>query len=200
MGLFYGLVIGFALFVFVAKATAHHPAPKVPKKTEALVIQYEKLYDAAKEGNGGAGRNVALFGRPKDGKLSWNLVRSEYKRLWVLLHPGPEREHKRRARKARLRSLGTYGQAQLAAARRGIVGYQWQAMASLIRRESGFNPRAVNPSSGACGLPQALPCSKIPGGVSASVDTQIGWMVSYIRGRYGTPAAALSHSHSRGWY
>lgn len=73
----------------------------------------------------------------------------------------------------------------------------WDAMARLIQRESGFNPNAVNKSSGACGLPQALPCSKIK---DTSVEGQITWMINYVRNRYGNPTKALSFQLSHNWY
>jgi len=67
----------------------------------------------------------------------------------------------------------------------------------LIGKESGCNPLAVNPSSGACGIPQALPCSKL-GPVNAdgtsAVDpvTQLNWMQNYVISRYGSWSSAMS--------
>jgi hypothetical protein len=77
---------------------------------------------------------------------------------------------------------------------------QGNAMKEIVRRESGCNPKAMNKSSGACGIPQALPCSKIPGGINASVEVQIAWMITYIEGRYGTPSAAVSWHNAHNWY
>ena len=67
----------------------------------------------------------------------------------------------------------------------------------LIMRESGCNPNARNASSGACGIPQALPCSKL--GTSNPV-AQIVWMQNYVNNRYGSWANAVAHSNSQGWY
>lgn len=67
----------------------------------------------------------------------------------------------------------------------------------LIMRESGCNPNAVNRSSGACGIPQALPCSKL--GTSDPVE-QLRWMQNYVVRRYGSWANAVAHSTSVGWY
>lgn len=67
----------------------------------------------------------------------------------------------------------------------------------LIMRESGCNPNARNVSSGACGIPQALPCSKL--GTSDPV-AQIKWMQNYVNNRYGSWANAVAHSNSVGWY
>ncbi|WP_425956158.1 G5 domain-containing protein [Xylanimonas sp. McL0601] len=91
---------------------------------------------------------------------------------------------------------------QLAAAR-GWTGSQWQCLDSLFQRESGWNPNAQNPSSGAYGIPQALPGSKM-GSVASdwrtNAATQITWGLNYIAGTYGTPCGAWGHSQSSGWY
>ncbi len=69
----------------------------------------------------------------------------------------------------------------------------------LINRESGCNPNAVNPSSGACGVAQELPCGK-SGCSLGDGGCQVKWMASYVVGRYGSFAAAISHHNSMGWY
>lgn len=90
----------------------------------------------------------------------------------------------------------TLGQ-QMAAAR-GWTGVEWQALDVLWGKlESGWNPNNVNRSSGACGIPQALPCSKI---ADRSVRGQIQWGLDYIAGRYGTPSRALAHHRVHHWY
>lgn len=71
------------------------------------------------------------------------------------------------------------------------------AVQELIRRESGCNPNAVNPSSGACGIPQALPCSKL--GTSDPVQ-QLAWMNNYVSQRYGSWEAALSFHDRNNYY
>ncbi|MFA5999226.1 MAG: hypothetical protein WC747_04375 [Candidatus Babeliales bacterium] len=71
----------------------------------------------------------------------------------------------------------------------------------LIINESGCSPNAVNPDSGACGIPQALPCSKI---AHCGVEPvcQLRWMDSYVKGRYGSWDGALAAWNSRSphWY
>lgn len=69
--------------------------------------------------------------------------------------------------------------------------------AELIRRESGCNPNAVNRSSGACGIPQALPCSKL--GTNDPV-AQIRWMQNYVNARYGGWAGAVAFWNAHNWY
>jgi hypothetical protein len=87
-------------------------------------------------------------------------------------------------------------------AARGWSG-EWTCLNSLWERESGWNYRAANPSSGAYGIPQSLPGSKM---ASAGSDwrtnpaTQIRWGLSYIASTYGTPCSAWGHSQSYGWY
>lgn len=90
---------------------------------------------------------------------------------------------------------------QLAAAR-GWTGEQWVCLEALWTRESGWQTTASNPS-GAYGIPQALPGSKM-GSVGSdwrtSASTQITWGLNYIGGRYGSPCGAWSHFKSRNWY
>ena len=93
-------------------------------------------------------------------------------------------------------------------ARGMLAGYGWGedqfgCLVSLWNKESGWNYQAYNRSSGAFGIPQALPGSKM---ASAGADwqtnpaTQIAWGFGYISGRYGTPCGAWGHSQSVGWY
>ncbi|NLW13117.1 MAG: hypothetical protein GX037_01060 [Trueperella sp.] len=80
---------------------------------------------------------------------------------------------------------------------------QWSCLDSLWQRESNWNHTAMNSSSGAYGIPQSLPGSKM---ATAGADwqtnpaTQIRWGLGYIQGRYGSPCAAWGHSQARGWY
>jgi hypothetical protein len=69
----------------------------------------------------------------------------------------------------------------------------------LISRESGLNPQAINPSSGACGLFQAYPCSKLPCSLD-DVDGQIEWGYKYIINRYGSAKQALEFHNQKNWY
>jgi len=80
---------------------------------------------------------------------------------------------------------------------------QFGCLVKLWDRESHWNYKAQNKYSGAYGIPQALPGSKM---ASAGKDwktnpaTQIKWGLGYIKGRYGSPCSAWSHSQSTGWY
>jgi len=69
----------------------------------------------------------------------------------------------------------------------------------IITRESGCNPNAVNKSSGACGVAQALPCSKMNCAMGDGA-CQVRWMNSYVLGRYGSWANAVAFWQSHHWY
>jgi hypothetical protein len=74
---------------------------------------------------------------------------------------------------------------------------------SLWSKESGWNYQAYNDSSGATGIPQALPGSKMASAGSdwqSSASTQIAWGLGYISSVYGTPCSAWGHSQSTNWY
>lgn len=85
---------------------------------------------------------------------------------------------------------------------RGWDQSQFACLDSLFTRESHWNVYAANPS-GAYGIPQALPGSKM---ASAGADwatnpaTQITWGLNYIQARYGTPCGAWAHSQASGSY
>lgn len=69
----------------------------------------------------------------------------------------------------------------------------------LVCRESSLNPEAVNRTSGAAGLFQAYPASKL-GCDLQDVDCQIAWGKNYIESRYETAEAALLFHDQKGWY
>ena len=79
-------------------------------------------------------------------------------------------------------------------------GAEWSALVTLINNESGWRPHVIN-EIGACGLFQALPCSKL-GAPVENISNQAAWGLRYIRDRYGSPSSALSQWYSRSphWY
>lgn len=82
---------------------------------------------------------------------------------------------------------------------------EFGAFNALEMSEAGWDPRAENPESGAAGLAQALPPSKYPPGAwpysgPQSAKLQLQWMMSYIKERYGSPAAAWSFHQANNWY
>lgn len=104
-------------------------------------------------------------------------------------------------------ATGQKGQYQLFALSK-LASYGWSEseiypLIKLWDRESGWNPKAHNGSSGAHGIPQALPASKMAAFGSdyyTNGNTQILWGLSYIANRYGSPSRAWGHFCSSGWY
>lgn len=99
---------------------------------------------------------------------------------------------------------GSYTVAEVQAmARQMVPADQFQCFSNIVNNESTWNYRASNPSSGAYGLVQALPGSKMS---SAGADwqtnpaTQIKWGLSYMDGRYGSPCGAWSFWQANHWY
>ncbi|GHG07684.1 hypothetical protein GCM10018777_19690 [Streptomyces albogriseolus] len=80
---------------------------------------------------------------------------------------------------------------------------EFQCFSNIVSHESGWNPQATNASSGAYGLVQALPASKM---ASAGSDwktnpaTQIKWGLDYMKDRYGSACDAWSFWQANNWY
>ncbi|MBL1065819.1 transglycosylase SLT domain-containing protein [Streptomyces sp. 7-21] len=90
-----------------------------------------------------------------------------------------------------------------AMAQQMVPADQFQCFSNIVDHESGWDYTATNPSSGAYGLMQALPGSKM---ASAGADwqtnpaTQIEWGLSYMNDRYGSPCGAWEFWQANGWY
>ena len=105
-------------------------------------------------------------------------------------------------------TTGTKAEYQAYAKDLCINTYGWtendfNCLVKLWERESNWNPNAHNKSSGAHGICQALPASKMASEGSdymTNYKTQIRWGLKYIKNRYGTPANAWAHSQQKGWY
>ena len=85
----------------------------------------------------------------------------------------------------------------------GWDAWELEPLIYLWNRESGWNPNSHNKRSGAHGIPQALPGSKMASEGSdyyTNPEPQIRWGLKYIARRYGSPSAAWAHFRSRGWY
>lgn len=103
---------------------------------------------------------------------------------------------------------GTDPDGAKAIARSMLASHGWgdsefTCLESLWTRESGWNYQAENASSGAYGIPQALPgtkMSEVADDWATNPATQITWGLNYISGRYGSPCSAWAHSESVGWY
>lgn len=81
----------------------------------------------------------------------------------------------------------------------GIAESDWGYVDYIVSKESGWNPNAVNKSSGASGLVQALPCGKVPGSCFNPVDN-LKWADGYAKGRYGSWAGAYNFWISNHWW
>ncbi|WP_262055910.1 transglycosylase SLT domain-containing protein [Streptomyces sp. STR69] len=101
-----------------------------------------------------------------------------------------------------VQSSYTVAQIQAMAAQMVPSG-QFQCFSNIVSHESGWNYHAVNASSGAYGLFQALPAGKY---ASAGSDwqtnpaTQIKWGLNYMDSRYGSPCEAWSFWQANSWY
>ncbi len=91
----------------------------------------------------------------------------------------------------------------MASANYGWGEDEFSCLVSLWNKESGWNYQAYNASSGATGIPQALPGSKMASAGSdwqTNATTQIAWGLQYISAVYGAPCGAWSHSQAVNWY
>jgi hypothetical protein len=87
----------------------------------------------------------------------------------------------------------------MAASQYGWGASQFSCLNSLWTKESGWNYQASNGSSGAYGIPQSLPGSKmstIAADWQTNATTQVAWGLKYISAAYGTPCAAWAHSQA----
>lgn len=157
----------------------------------------------------GTGRAHRLSGHPQSLKGKLTLARAQVKhdravvhslgtRGWLLLTPLP---FEALSHQSWLAEDTRYVKrlTRLLNPRRRVDG----CLSALISRESGWNVHAKNPRTGAYGLPQALPGSKMAAaGPNWRHDatTQIRWMVGYVNARYGGSCAALSFQKANGYY
>ena len=81
----------------------------------------------------------------------------------------------------------------------GIPESQWQYVDYIVSKESSWNPNAKNPSSGACGLAQAYPCSKLGPNWNDPV-VALRWQYNYVNSRYGGYAGAYKFWRANRWY
>jgi hypothetical protein len=85
----------------------------------------------------------------------------------------------------------------------GWSSNQYSCLQPLWEAESNWSVSATNPNTGAYGIPQALPGSRMASAGAdwrSSAATQIRWGLGYIKGTYGSPCAAWSHQRSTSWY
>ena len=134
--------------------------------------------------------------RKAQARWAWRAARS---RLPAASSPAPASSGSRQAVAS--------GSPQLIARRMlgsfGWPGSEFGCLDPLWAAESGWSVTATNPSTGAYGIPQAMPGSKMAsagGDWQTDAATQIRWGLGYIRGSYGTVCAAWRHEQAYGWY
>jgi len=152
------------------------------------------------------GAGVARGGKPA-GELLQD-IKKKQRRIAAAKAAREARERRERAARSASRAVSYSGDARGIAAEMAAERYGWgtgefSCLNALWTRESGWDTNASNPSSGAYGIPQALPGSKMAAFGSdwqTNPVTQIEWGLDYIGGRYGTPCGAWSTFQSQGWY
>ena len=110
------------------------------------------------------------------------------------------------ARQRAARKAASGSPQQVAQAMLGSFGWptsQFSCLDPLWEHESGWSVTAYNPGSGAYGIPQALPGSRMASAGphwQTNAVTQITWGLEYIKGTYGSPCGAWAHEQATGWY
>lgn len=87
--------------------------------------------------------------------------------------------------------------------KKGWTFTDYKYLVKIWNRESSWNAKAYNKRSGACGIPQAKPCSKMRSfgkDYKTNCKVQINWGLSYIKKKYKTPTKAYAHVKKTGWY
>ncbi len=187
-----GFVSAFAFFAAAAFLALSVIAPN-PQADAAIPPQQASASGGTQ---GLVVSSVAAEGRTTTGEPALAVLRDDYTVTRKVLRPAPL-----------LMGTPDPGSAQAIGyelvVARGWGNDQFSCLVALFNRESHWNVYAGNPVSGAYGIPQALPGSKM---ASAGADwqsnprTQIIWGLNYITGRYGTPCGAWGHSQANGWY
>lgn len=183
-------VVGLAAGAFAPLGTTLAVAQDAP--VEVVSLWADSRDDAQTVAGGG------------DAQAAVTLDRSGYT-VYVTPRPTPtptpteDEEEDEAARPAQpvLYTGGGSSSEWLAAA--GIPESDWGYVDYIVSRESGWNPNATNASSGACGLVQAYPCSKVPGSGYNPVDN-LTWANGYAVGRYGSWAEAHAFWTSNHWW
>lgn len=117
--------------------------------------------------------------------------------------PKPVHTHKPKPSKPKVVHYATSSGTAKGYAASKVNSSNFDCLVKLWNRESGWNTHAENSSSGAYGIPQSLPGSKMSAFGSDWRDnyrTQIDWGLNYIEARYGSACGAWAHSEDLGWY
>lgn len=208
------LLITFSVWIALMGAIVPYKGNRAEIQEELMIRRIEKQNQAAEKlymENKAREKEAARIEQHKKHeaalelmeKKRWEKEAAETEEAWNALQ---EKE----ATKAEIESLlsaGTKGEYQ-EYAYSFFDDYGWtkndfQCLIYLWERESNWNPEAHNGSSGAHGIPQSLPASKMASegdDYYTNAETQIRWGLKYIASRYGTPAEAWAHSEAYNWY
>lgn len=180
------LTVAIAVFGLGTNSAEAHllRLPDHPKKNhlENRLIQQTENYKHAKY--------VCNNGKGKHKKWACKAV------IWI----AKERKETQAALAPKIYTGGTPAQnvalGRIMAASYGWTGYEWEALYALWNHESGWSQYANNPTSDACGIPQRMnDCAE-----GHDPRVQIAWGLKYIKGRYGSPSAALAHLRTHNYY
>lgn len=148
----------------------------------------------------------------KNGNVNQEKVQQLEKEKLELEQKTRELEQQLQAKRAEQAKIASVGVTQKASAQpvvsgnkqewlvaSGIPESEWWAVDSIVSRESSWNPNAVNPSSGACGLGQQLPCGKWAGAWNDPVAA-LKAQYAYVVARYGGYPQAVAFWNANHWY
>lgn len=181
--------VGFAAAYITPTVSALASGDPVPAPVPTTTTAYDMAMAGAQSFSAG------------DGALQADIARDGYT-VYVTPKPTPTPTKEARASSSSSGPVMLYtgggspadwmAAAGISAGDTGYVDY-------IVSRESGWNPNATNSSSGACGLVQAYPCSKVPGGGYDPV-ANLRWANGYAVGRYGSWASAYNFWVNNHWW
>lgn len=169
---------------------------KEEPKEEVKEKTIEELVNDVETGKAGNGQDrVNYLGDKYDEVMK--IINERYKEE-------PKKQDNTKAQVATSGDKATYQQyAHSQFEKYGWSDYDFECLVKLWTKESNWNPNSHNSSSGAHGIPQALPASKMASygdDYMTNYVTQINWGLDYIKGRYGSPSNAWDHFLSHNWY
>ncbi len=201
---------------------------RVVMRTQTVTAKVPFKVESKKDASAYQGTTVVLKpGKPGSRRVTYQLIYLDGKLVgkrvvWVINGASPRTQVQKVGTKTRPKtSSGSTGGGSgssggdptpsgtaQAIAKQLVTAHGWGSgqfgcLVNLWNKESHWNTHAGNPSSGAYGIPQALPGSKMASAGPNWHDdatTQIKWGLGYISSRYGTPCAAWAHSQASNWY
>ncbi len=188
-------MFSFGSYVNTANALSNSEARRVETQKRSETA-HKALQDVVKEKTG---INSSL----REERLRSEQLQKENEALKVSLQAKKDAEAKAAQEAAKVIQPAPVavisGNKQTWLAESGIPEAHWGYVDAIVSRESGWNPNAVNKSSGACGLGQQLPCGKWAGAWNDPVAA-LKAMTGYVNGRYGGWAGANAFWNQNHWY